>query len=167
MPDMDGWEAKRWMTVPGPFFSGQTDNCHTGMMEAPDLVVYDSDGYEIVYRQPTTPEQVEKILRAAWADPYGGYSWDGDKYWTPESVRDWWTDRGRVREFIEQQWIEEGMAGTPIAGPASRFPTEDARYGLVRYAEDLAGPLESRLRGYLFWLLEGREPRLVESLPTL
>ncbi|WP_263974182.1 hypothetical protein [Streptomyces albicerus] len=36
-----------------------------------------------------------------------------------------------------------------------------------RYAAYLDDGLDSYLRGYLFWLIEKREPRTGEPLPTL
>ena len=39
--------------------------------------------------------------------------------------------------------------------------------GLLEYRDYLAGELENRLRGYVFWLDEGRLPGREERLPNL
>ncbi|MCX4778862.1 ferredoxin [Streptomyces sp. NBC_01264] len=47
-----------WLNVPGPFWTGMTDNCWTGRLEAPDHVLYAADSAyctEYVFRQPRDP----------------------------------------------------------------------------------------------------------------
>jgi hypothetical protein len=54
------------MNVPGPFYTGQTDNCWTGRLHAPRHVLYGGEFYdEFVYRQPTSRAEVESVVAAA------------------------------------------------------------------------------------------------------
>jgi hypothetical protein len=56
--------------VPGDFYveDGCCVNCGVPMTEAPDLIRFDEDGLEYphcyVYRQPTTPDELDQMLGA-------------------------------------------------------------------------------------------------------
>lgn len=46
------WSERKWLNVPGPFYGAETDNCGTGRVHAPGLVLYEADHFtEYVYRQ--------------------------------------------------------------------------------------------------------------------
>ncbi|MEO3747464.1 hypothetical protein [Plantactinospora sp. B5E13] len=153
------WEELLWLNVPGPFWTGQTDNCWTGRLHAPSNVLYGGEYVtEFVFRQPRTPAEVNALLDAAWEDPYGGYGCDGDDRWTPATVRAWWRERGRVREHLDDllpRWS------------AGRAEEQEAAEGLRDFRSYLAGPLATDLRRYLFWLEERRSPTPVDVLPDL
>ncbi|WP_433891213.1 hypothetical protein [Streptomyces sp. CA-111067] len=154
------WEDRLWQNVPGPFYTGMADNCWTGREYAPRHVLYGGEHLgEYVYRQPATPADVHRVVAAARDDPYGGYACDGDTWWTPGSVRDWWRDRGRVTEEL----------ATLLPGwSASENPEEtEAAEGLRDYAAYIAGDLATDLRRYLFRLEEGRYPGAFATLPDL
>src|SRR5688572_30753379 len=96
------WEQRNWRNVPGPFYAGETDSLALGRLEAPDHIAYDDDlgtgfGYEFIFRQPVNDRQVEAVVHGCRIELYRGYNWDGDDHWTPQAVREWWQDRGRVR----------------------------------------------------------------------
>ncbi|MEV6008909.1 hypothetical protein AB0M29_19085 [Streptomyces sp. NPDC051976] len=98
------WEDRNWLNVPGPFYTGETDDGMNGPVYAPGLVLCGGDGgMEFIYRQPQTREEVETLLEVAWGEPFGGYAWDGDDRWSEDSVRDWWAGRARVREWIHSE----------------------------------------------------------------
>jgi hypothetical protein len=60
------WSERKWLNVPGPFFGAETDNCGTGRIHAPELVLYEADYFtEYVYRQPRTPEELQHLVDAA------------------------------------------------------------------------------------------------------
>jgi hypothetical protein len=114
---------------------------------------------EYVYRQPTTPAEVLKLVEAAQADPFYGYACDGDLRWTPESVRDWWRDRAHVAEYLESllpSWLG-----------SDRSDEREAADGMRDFAAYLADGLSADLRTYLFRLEEGRGPKRFETLPDL
>ncbi|MCX5196845.1 ferredoxin [Streptomyces sp. NBC_00249] len=156
-----GWERRDWRTVPGPVYSSETDTCWTGRGCAPDNVLYeDAYGAEIVYRQPRTPAEVYAVIHAAECDPFGGYGGDGDLHWSPELVREWWSGRGRVREWAV------GAGRGPWAR-SGRPEERDAAAGARAYAAYVDSGLGEYLRGYLFRLLEGRPALAGERLPEL
>ncbi|MCM1968950.1 MULTISPECIES: ferredoxin [unclassified Streptomyces] len=156
----DGWEKRDWRSVPGPFYTAGTDTCWTGRMCAPAHVMYDDDyGQEFVYRQPRTAAQVRDLVCAGECDPLGAYGGNGDAHWTPELVRGWWRERGRVREWaaaLERSWSVSD-------GPYER----EAAGGARAYVAHIDGDLAGYLRGYLFWLEEHRPARPGEALPVL
>ncbi|MFE9630454.1 ferredoxin [Streptomyces sp. NPDC006463] len=155
------WEERNWRNVPGPFYGAQTDTCWTGRVHAPDLVLYDDAyGQEFVYRQPRGPGEVADLREAACEEAYAGYGRDGDLHWTPESVREWWRDRGRVREWAFSlgwgDWVT-----------SDREELRDAAAGARAYVAYIDDGIGAYLRDYLFWLVERRPSRPGESLPVL
>lgn len=157
---MGRWEERKWLNVPGPFYGAETDNCGTGRLHAPGLVLYEGDYFtEYVYRQPRTPGQLQDLVDAAESDPCAGYGCDGDEYWTPSAVREWWRDRGRVREYLTDRrglWeADDAKSGQGTAAAA------------LDYAAYLDGELAAHLRVYLFWLDRRRAPEPDEVLPRL
>ncbi|MCX4777871.1 ferredoxin [Streptomyces sp. NBC_01264] len=160
LPAPDGWEQRDWRSVPGPLYAANTDTCLTGRQCAPDLVMYEDEyGSEFLYRQPRTQEEVHRFICAADCEPFGGYGGDGDLHWTPELVRDWWRERGRVREWaMVQGWGAGEEAAWALGG-------NDA--GARAYVAHIDRDLADYLRGYLFRLQEGRAPRPGETLPGL
>ncbi|MFJ8045594.1 ferredoxin [Kitasatospora sp. NPDC096147] len=154
------WEERNWRNVPGPFYGAGTDTCGAGPSAAPGHVLCDEDGREFVHRQPRNAAEVDRLLLAAWRDPFDGYGWDGDRHWTPDSVRGWWHDRGRLREWAT------GPAGewSACSDGGHRAAAATGLRGLVSYLDD---GLEGDLRRYLYWLAEGRSPGPAERLPGL
>ncbi|MGW6708617.1 hypothetical protein ACWGDE_27510 [Streptomyces sp. NPDC054956] len=151
-----------WLNVPGPFWTGMTDNCWTGRAEAPDNVLYTAQSAyctEYVFRQPRDPAEVRALAGAAWADPFGEYSCDGDLRWTPAGVREWWAGRGRVAGHLAESLADFGPGGS----------VEDAEVagGVREFQTYLAGGLADDLRAYVFRLEEGRYPEAGERLPRL
>ncbi|MGW7437893.1 ferredoxin [Streptomyces sp. NPDC054849] len=154
------WADRKWLNVPGPFYGADTDNCGTGRIHAPELVLYEAAHFtEYVYRQPRTVEELRRLVDAAEDDPMMGYGCDGDVHWTPMAVRAWWGDRGRIREYLAMQ--------------RSRFEADDVKSGqgtaaaAREYAAYLDGDLALHLRAYLFWLEERRSATPNDLLPQL
>ncbi|MFB9554195.1 ferredoxin [Streptomyces roseoviridis] len=151
------WEDRLWLNVPGPFYGGETDTCRTGRISAPQHVLYGGEYLtEYVYRQPRRPAEAARLVEAACCDPLLGYGCDGDTRWTPDAVREWWRDRGRIIEYLSAHdwnaidWAQQGV------------------FAAVRdYESSFAGRLAADLRTYLFWLEEGRSPSAGERLPDL
>ncbi|MFI5530765.1 ferredoxin [Kitasatospora sp. NPDC051853] len=146
------WEQRHPFNVPGPFYTGETF-CGVGSQVPEHILLTDGDT-EFVYRQPDSPARLSDFLEAPEGDGAGGYAWDGDEHWTPELVRAWWRDRGQVREWLLGELAEP------------RGISEE--WELRQFLADLdGGALEAYLRGYLYWLTEGREPALGVELPPL
>ncbi|RSM84273.1 ferredoxin [Kibdelosporangium aridum] len=122
--------------------------------------MYDDDyGQEFIYRQPQNPEELRRVLDAAGDDPWGGYAADGDNHWTLTSVREWWADRGRLRE-----WATKLAAKWSVSEVKDEVEAANGALDLVAYLDN---GMEAYLRGYVFWLAEGREPVVGETLPAL
>ncbi|MFD5770674.1 ferredoxin [Streptomyces sp. NPDC127049] len=154
------WSEREWLNVPGPFYGAQTDNCGTGRLQAPELVLYEAEYFsEYVYRQPRTPEELRQLIDAAEEEPFSSYGCDGDAHWTPAAVREWWRDRGRITEYLADRRSDweayDASAGQGVAAAARQ------------YAAYLDGELASHLRVYLFWLEERRSPTVADRLPML
>ncbi|WP_329301652.1 ferredoxin [Streptomyces sp. NBC_00659] len=157
---MGRWEERNRRNVPGPFYGADTDNCWSGRMAAPDHVLYDDvTGQEFVYRQPKNAFEVDRLLFAAWADPLSGYGWDGDQHWTADSVRSWWHERSRLREWATSL----NTAWSAHSDESHR----EATAGLNDLLTYLDGALATDLRVYLYRLQERRSPDPTEALPRL
>ncbi|MFG3001822.1 hypothetical protein [Streptomyces sp. NPDC048340] len=154
------WEDRLWLNVPGPFYTGIADNCWTGRLHAPRHVLYGGEYFgEYVYRQPATAAEVLNLVTAAQEDPYRGYACDGDSRWTPETVRDWWRDRGRVTEYLQSL--------LPRWSSSDRSDEREAAEGLRDFATYITEGLGVDLRKYLFRLEEGCYPKNSGPLPEL
>ncbi|RKE16992.1 ferredoxin [Streptomyces sp. TLI_171] len=154
-----GERDRHWLNVPGPFYGAETDNCLTGRQAATRRVLYDGERFgECVWRQPRDPAGTRQVLGALCEDPWG-YGCDGDRHWTPGTVRARWHVRARVLEHL-------------AAGQADRERL-DAQYdqgtvAAVRAFEAyLADGLHHDLRIYLYWLQERRSPDRHSPLPAL
>ena len=170
------WDRLNWRNVPGPFYAGETDSLAIGRLAAPAHICYDDDlgdgfGFEFIYRQPVNAHETLAVLDGCRMELYSGYQWDGDDHWTTDTVREWWRDRGRVREWAVAIAADWGADAHPQwgfnGGPDYRGHYQDAAQGhrdFVAYLDDGLGPY---LRGYLFWLDQRRAPRPGESLPHL
>lgn len=154
------WSERKWLNVPGPFYGAGTDNCGTGRLHAPALVLYEAEHFtEYVYRQPRTREQLQDLVEAAEADPFSGYGCDGDDHWTPAAVREWRRDRGRIREYLAN-WRGAWETDDERSGQGTAAAAYD-------YAAYLDGELAAHLQVYLFWLDERRAPTPTDRLPQL
>ncbi|MFG2840974.1 hypothetical protein ACGFYE_38990 [Streptomyces zaomyceticus] len=98
------------MGFPGPFHGADTDNCGTGRIHAPGLVLCEAEHVtEYVYRQPRTTEELRQLVDAAETEAFCRYGCDGDTHWTPEAVREWWRDRGRRRQAGGRRHSNDGQ----------------------------------------------------------
>ncbi|OKK13520.1 hypothetical protein AMK33_01390 [Streptomyces sp. CB02400] len=79
--------------------------------------------------------------------------------WTPEAVRDWWRDRGRVIEYLESL--------LPGWSSSDRPDEREAAEGLRDFAAYITEGLGADLRKYLFRLEEGCCPKNSGPLPEL
>ena len=149
------WSDKHWMNTPGPIYCGDTDNCGTGPIEAPNNVQLDSRGYQVVFRQPVNRYELRQVLQAVEHDPFHGYGRDGDAHWSYPTIQTWWSD---VRPEIEQEVARERKSRL------YRGATED---GLTRWLDYIRHSLHEYLRAYAFYLEEGRVPVEDDELPTL
>jgi hypothetical protein len=156
----DSWADLSPLNVPGPFYTGITDNCWTGRLHAPHNVVYAGEYFaEHVFRQPRDADEVAALVEAAEADPLIGYGCDGDDRWTSEAVRRWWRDRQSVLDTV--------TTTLEILDAEARSDFAEAAGGLREFLGYLEAGLETDLRAYLFRLAAGRYPGSGEQLPEL
>jgi hypothetical protein len=148
------WEERNWRNVPGPIYGAMTDNCWVGRLSAPRHVLYgDDENYEqeFLYRQPKSLHELLQVLDAAQQDPWAGWACDGDQHWTVDSVREWWRNRLRLKEWIDHANAQE----------------DEVLDGLRDYRGYIDGPLEVDLRRYCYWLTDRRSPAEDQALPDL
>ena len=114
---------------------------------------------EFLYRQPRNLEELRAVVNAAQEDPCAGWASDGDAHWTPSLVREWWRDRGRVRD-----WITEKRHRWRLS---DRADEREAADGLTAYLAYLDGELESHLRAYCYFLDNHVSPGTSNALPPV
>ncbi|MFF0203311.1 ferredoxin [Streptomyces sp. NPDC005017] len=154
------WADRQWLNVPGPFYGAETDNCGTGRIHAPGLVLYEGEHFtEYVYRQPRTAHELRQLVNAAEVEVFSAYGCDGDAHWTPEAVRRWWRDRARVVEHLVTRRAD-WEADDERSGQGTAAAAHD-------YAAYIDGELATHLRIYLLWLEERRSPTTADRLPHL
>lgn len=88
------WEEKHPFNFPGPFYTGQSDSCGTGDIEAPDNVLYDSNCFEYIFKQPGNFEELLRVFDAAAVEIFDSYSCNGNQFWTYGLCKEWWRGRG-------------------------------------------------------------------------
>lgn len=153
------WTDKHWMNTPGPLYCGQTDNCGTGPLDAPNNVHVDREGYEFIFRQPVNLYELWQVLQAAYDDPLQGYGADGDAHWSFDGVKEWWTRRNELEAEIDRRCTEQ------LALEWHRdYPYFVA---LQRWRNYLNTGMHTYLRVYAFFLVEQHVPHDEDRLPDL
>ena len=97
------FNSRYWLCTPGPIYCANTDNCGGGPIVAPNNVSLDENGYEIIFRQPTSDFELAQVLEAADADPFDGYRFNGNSSWTTKLVDEWANKRKPITDFIITQ----------------------------------------------------------------
>src|SRR4051794_11718743 len=67
--------------VPGPFYvaAGECITCRAPEHEAPDLMAFDEQiGHCYFKKQPSTPDELERAVRAVWVSCCEAVVYDGD-----------------------------------------------------------------------------------------
>ncbi len=152
------WQERNWMNTPGTIYCGQTDNCFTGPLAAPNNVFVDDDSYEVIFRQPNTLYELRQVIKAAEWDPLQGYSMDGDSHWTIEAIKAWWSRVGELKDNLTKTIKKE--------------TDKDRRDSTVLVVFDrwllfLNEEAKSEIREYMFYLETGRYPSDGEQLPDV
>jgi hypothetical protein len=174
------WGDKNWLNVPGPFYTGLTDNCYTGIPAAPYSVMIDLEGREFVYRQPRLYIEVHNLLTAAEMDPFEGYGWDGNHHWTLSLIREWWQRRDefiaqlsqikdKVNSVIAHHSDERNYYGSSVIYSKEDFLIDGLRHRIaISQCESFwREGLESYLRLYAFFIDTGKLPNESDTLPDL
>lgn len=119
------------LNFPGPFYTTVTDNCGTGQPEAPRNILFDEEGREHIFKQPTSTEEFTQTITAAAIDPFGSYGWDGNNFWTNELVREWWSKKSEIIERLKTTEFEETNEGQN--GEYINYLNSNAELDLQRY----------------------------------
>ena len=74
--------------VPGDFYveDGCCTSCDIPFQEAPGHFEYDSDGHCFVCTQPSTPEEVDRMVSAVWASEVSCIRYAGNDSGTLEKL---------------------------------------------------------------------------------
>jgi hypothetical protein len=149
--DNDHWGAKNPFNFPGPFYSGDSDTCGTGLDQAPANVMLDANGCEFVFKQPTTYYELLCVVNAAAVEVLDSYSSNGNDHWTTETCRNWWHNRAPLLRALQEEKIVKRNEGQAQL-----------------YFNYLQGAAEMDLRRYCYFLETGHYP-VAEStaLPAL
>jgi hypothetical protein len=150
------WTDKHWMNTPGPIYCGDCDNSGTGPPQAPNNVQVDSDGFQVIFRQPANFYELRQVLNAASHDPFGAYATDGDAHWSYPALHAWWREK---RPAIEHE-IERMRQWLIIDHP-------DAAIGVERWLDYYRYGLREYLQSYAFFLETGRAPSARDTLPEV
>lgn len=145
-----GFHDKSRFNFPGPFYTGYTDNCGIGQLEAPATILYDENGHEHIFRQPHTTQQLIQLLVAAHIDPFEAYAMDGNDHWTLDLIKEWWNNKSAlIAELSTENMIRN----------QNKKQAQD-------YIDYLNGEALLDLRKYAFFLLHKKYP-FIEELNEL
>ena len=109
----DHWSTKHPFNFPGPFYTGDSDTCGTGVLEAPRNVMNDAACHEYVFRQPTTYAECLSVLYAGAVETLDSYAANGNERWTYQQCRTWWRTREQLVSSLTTEQVlhmNEGQA---------------------------------------------------------
>ena len=146
----DHWKQKHPFNFPGPFYTGESDSCGTGIV-APHNVMFGEYCSEYISKQPTSWHELVCVLEAAAIEVFDSYSCNGNKHWTYELCKEWWAKKYEIVTYL-------------------CTPEAKKEYGdhAKRYIHYLNTEAETDLRRYCFFLLYGYYPApTATDLPPL
>lgn len=148
--DHNHWPNINPYNFPGPFYTGESDTCGTGIVQAPDNVANDINYCEYVFKQPTNYYEFLCLLNAAAVEVRDSYSSNGNDCWTHEACKTWWRSRTVLMRALARPEV-------------IRVNNGQAQL----YLDYLNGDAEMDLRRYCFFLLHGIYPDDQAVLPEL
>lgn len=135
------WQEKHPFNFPGPFYTGYSDSCGTGVCEAPQNVMNDANCCEYIFRQPKDFTELLRVLDAAEAEVLDSYSSNGNDHWTYEACKEWWASRQEIIAALRDEELISMNNGQAQL-----------------YINYLNGEAESDLRRYCYFLIHGSYP---------
>jgi hypothetical protein len=133
--DNDHWKKKHYLNFPGPFYTGETDTCGTGIIEAPHNVLLDADSLEFIFKQPETYAEFLCVIDAAAVEVFDSYSSNGNNNWTYQKCKDWWKDKAQMLSQLNSpEYYNKNVNGMQL------------------YIDYLNGDAETDLRKYCYFL---------------
>jgi hypothetical protein len=128
------WADLNVMNVPGAFYGAETDTTGEGPELAPASIALDVGGQAFVWRQPRNDHEIHAVMTAASSDPFSGYGWHGDEFWTPDLVAVWWAirpSRGRMTDACAREIRE---LSPELADEFWEYSTSGVEPDLERYS---------------------------------
>jgi hypothetical protein len=154
------WADKLWPNTPGPFYGADTDSCGTGPLQAPYNSGFDTNGFEYIFKQPSTVQELNEVIKAAAMNVLSGYACDGDAHWTISLIQEWWKQRHELlRLCLSSPYLAPELVDSPDT--TIRIYRRNARYRLQYVRSELAGYLS----WYSFLVEEGRSPHETDTIP--
>lgn len=154
------WADKHPMNTPGPLYTSGSDRSGNGPVSAPNNVLCDAAGDDIVFRQPANRLEVRQVYGAAQTACFASYGMDGDSRWSLPAIREWWASCQELAQEVERLYeVQRGLA----------HPQRDVSFyvGLLRWRDYYRHEMHPHLRAYAFFLEMGHFPRERDSLPDL
>lgn len=149
--DNSYWNTKHPFNFPGSFYTGESDTCGTGDVEAPNNVMYDENAMEFIFRQPQTFEELLRVVDAGAVEVLNSYSCDGNNFWTYGKCKEWWKNRFDIISEMNKTETKK-VNGNRVCL-------------FERYLKSNA---ENDLRKYCYFLETGNYPTLdITTLPQL
>lgn len=137
------WHERHPLNFPGPFYTGQTDTCGTGPIEAPANVLVDDNAQEFIFRQATNMQELLEVVNAGLVEVLSSYSCDGNSHWTYALCKEWWRNRHDVTaELRKPRAVRHNGKWTKL------------------WNDYLQGDAEIDLRRYCYFLEHGQYPTL-------
>jgi hypothetical protein len=143
------WSTKGILNFPGPFYTGQTDSCGTGIIEAPQNIIFDENFSEYVMIQPRNKIELMQLWNAGNTEVFGSYHCDGNKHWTPKLVKEWWQNKQEILDMLTN-------------GDLIKLNCNQEK----RYRHYIENQAETDLKKYCFFLENGYYPTN-EKLPEI
>ena len=103
------WAERRWMNTPGPVYTADADFALMGPTDVPEPIALDDEGIDVVFRQPCTLAEATRVIEAGRIDLLGGDACDGNRFWTPDGVREWWARRGERLRHITENLMNDSL----------------------------------------------------------
>ena len=145
------WNTKHAFNFPGPFYTGESDTCGTGDVEAPKNVLYDENCMEFIFKQPQTFEEFLGVVDAAEVETLEGYSCDGNNFWSYAKCREWWQNRFDIISEMNKTETKK-VNGDRV----------------VLFESYLKSTAETDLKKYCYFLENGHYPgENIKTLPQL
>lgn len=129
--DKSYWHEKNPLNFPGPFYTGETDSCGTGPVEAPANVLLDAECHEFIFRQPINMFELLEVVNAGLVEVLDSYSCDGNDHWTYPLCKEWWRNRHDITaELRKPRAAEFNKRWTKLW---DHYLQGDAETDLMRY----------------------------------
>lgn len=138
--DNNHWNTRHPLNFPGPFYTGESDTCGTGVVNAPANVLNDARwNLEYIFRQPANYTELLCVLDAAGIEVLDSYSGNGNENWTYTLCREWWRNKYDILNYLDY--------------------TEGGKLHIDKmYYDYLQGEAEIDLRRYCYFLEHGYYP---------